>query len=181
LGRGVDDLNFAGAIGGQPGCLVRFVRSPDAAVITVSRLQRPDGVVREHPLLRDQAGGQSVGILEERAVRADAEPQNEVQFRPGVVQQFGLRYGVAHGLVTAGLDLFNIGQANGVLRHAAMFARDGRHREPVAFHDAAQRVGEVDEADAGRYANFSVAKFLGEFTNPRHPCPSVISFRSNFG
>lgn len=98
-----------------------------------------------------------------------------------MVQQFGLRYGVALGLVTAELDLLNTGQASAFLRHAAMFARDGRYRESVAFHDAAQRVGEVDEADAGSYADFSVAKFSSEFTNFFHPCPSAIPFRFNFG
>ena len=94
-----------------------------------------------------------------------------------MIQQLGLRYGVGYGLVTAGFDLLNIGQAHAFLRHAAMVARDGRYREPVASQDAAQRAGEVDEA----YANFSIAKFLGEFTNFLHPCQSAISFRFNFG
>ena len=106
---------------------------------------------------------------------ADAQAHHHVEVAAVGVEQFGLGDRVAECFEIAGADLLAVLQADVFLGNVAVLAGDGGHFEAVAFEDAGEHVGVVDEADAVGDADLLEAHALGELHDLLNPGPFAVA------
>ena len=161
-----------------PACsaVFRLVRSPDAPEISVGQVQRAHRIVREHAVLDHEVRDQPLSMADEQAVVAHAQAHDHVELAAGAVEQFGLRHRVAHRLEVSRPDFLLVLDADILLRHAAVLARDRGHLETVALEDRAEHAREIDEADAHGDTHFGKAHLLRELADLLHPRPFAVAF-----
>jgi len=115
-------------------------------------------------------------MTDEEAVVAHAQADDHVELAARAVEQLGLRDRVADRLEVARPYLLLVLEADFLLRHAAVLARDRRDFKAVALQDCAEDARQVDEADAGRDADLLEAHLARELADLLDPGPLAIQW-----
>ena len=130
-------------------------------------------IVAGDTIFSDEGGDVGVGVAIEEAIVTDTEANDYVEIGVCLVEQAGLKDGVAHG----GTYLLALGgDADGGLGFAGYLANDGVGLKTIGTKDAGKGAGFVYEADAIGYAYLVSANLAGKLHDFLYACPLTIAF-----
>ncbi len=101
-----------------------------------------------HPVFDRQHGCGCLGVFKKQGIMADAQTQQDIEFRSGTVQGLGLEDGIAHGLIGTLKNLFFLLDPDLCLGCSAGLAHYGNHFKAIGLEDPFDDFGLFGQADA---------------------------------
>ena len=74
------------------------------SIVRIDQVYGGQGIVTRYPVLDSQNGRGSTCIFEKQRIMPHTKTQEDVEISLFFIEQIGLKYGIAHGLIAAQLD-----------------------------------------------------------------------------
>jgi len=134
-----------------------FFKKP--AVIHIRCVERGGGIMGENAVLGDNAGAQSIGVLDKQTVMTDTKSHYKVKVGVCVVEKLCLQNGVAH----INADFLAFGRnANVDLGCCSAFTDNSVNLKTVVAEDFSEGARFLYETEAGCNADFGCTDFAGK-------------------